>query len=178
MDEKIMIAASELAEALEKYLKQWVSRSILCMKLSELKKAIQEERPEVDLEAYLEEYFDRWHVDEDLGLVKPSGWSCTVKDLNDIARHFFRLGRNTREEISSDVTVRLFGGIRELIMDGDFVDSRSFEKGAEEEKRRMEDLSVPGMVHRDGPECWICVDGEDLPQDDGDPVRVIVLGDS
>ena len=45
MDEKIMIAASELVETVEKYLKQAVSRSILCLKLAALKEALQEEQP-------------------------------------------------------------------------------------------------------------------------------------
>ena len=43
MDEKILKAASELVETVEKYLKQAVSRSILCLKLAELKEALQEE---------------------------------------------------------------------------------------------------------------------------------------
>lgn len=43
MDEKILKAASELVETVEKYLKQGVSRSILCLKLAALKKALQEE---------------------------------------------------------------------------------------------------------------------------------------
>ena len=43
MDEKILIAASELMETVEKYLKQAVSRSILCLKLAELKKALHSE---------------------------------------------------------------------------------------------------------------------------------------
>ncbi len=45
MDEKILKAASELVETVEKYLKQGVSRSILCLKLAALKKALQEEQP-------------------------------------------------------------------------------------------------------------------------------------
>ena len=47
---------------------------------------------EVDLEEVLKEYFKGWEVNEDLGLVKPDGWSCIVKDLYIVAKHFFKLG--------------------------------------------------------------------------------------
>lgn len=62
------------------------------------KARIQQEKPEVDLENYMEEYFKGWHVEEEIGLTKPDGWSCIVKDLQDIARHFWNKGYNARKE--------------------------------------------------------------------------------
>ncbi len=47
---------------------------------------------EVNLEEILKEYFKGWEVNGDLGLVKPDGWSCIVKDLYIVAKHFFKLG--------------------------------------------------------------------------------------
>ena len=47
---------------------------------------------EADLEKVIEEYFKGWEVNEDLGLVKSDGWSCIVKDLYTVAKHFFELG--------------------------------------------------------------------------------------
>ena len=57
---------------------------------------LQQEQPEVDLENYLENYFKGWHVEEEIGLTKPDGWSCIVDDLKDIARHFYELGCSTQ----------------------------------------------------------------------------------
>lgn len=53
---------------------------------------VSQEQPEVDLENYLENYFKEWHIEEEIGLTKPDGWSCIVDDLKDIARHFAEWG--------------------------------------------------------------------------------------
>ena len=55
--------------------------------------SLQQEQPEVDLENYLENYFKGWHIEEEIGLTKPDGWSCIVADIKEIARHFYELGR-------------------------------------------------------------------------------------
>lgn len=47
---------------------------------------------EVDLDKECSQYFEGWTVQEDLGLTKSDGWSCIVKDLYDVAKHFFELG--------------------------------------------------------------------------------------
>ena len=61
-------------------------------------KTTQQKQPEVDLENYLENYFKGWHIEEEIGLTKPDGWSCIVRDLKDIARHFWNKGYNERKE--------------------------------------------------------------------------------
>ena len=52
---------------------------------------------EVDLEKECSQYFEDWTVQADLGLTKPDGWSCIVKDLYDIAKHFFTLGLKAKQ---------------------------------------------------------------------------------
>ena len=52
---------------------------------------------EVDLEKECSQYFKDWTVQDDLGLTKPDGWSCIVKDLYDIAKHFFELGLKAKQ---------------------------------------------------------------------------------
>ena len=56
--------------------------------------SLQQEQPEVDLD----KYFRGWHIEEEIGLTQPDGWSCIVDDLKDIARHFYELGLNARKE--------------------------------------------------------------------------------
>lgn len=56
------------------------------------------EEKEVDLEKECSQYFEGWTVQDDLGLTKPDGWSCIVKDLYDIAKHFFELGLKAKEK--------------------------------------------------------------------------------
>ena len=142
MDEKILKAASELVETIEKYLKQAVSRSILCLKLAALKEALQEERPaewseedEKMLKAFLHkvEVCDLLTNKENVWIVKKlksfrpqPKQECREVDedfffdevlkvyddnnkypprseeeltmLETIARHFYELGRNTKNE--------------------------------------------------------------------------------
>ena len=51
-----------------------------------------------DLEKECSQYFENWTVQDDLGLTKPDGWSCIVKDLYDIAKHFFELGLKVKQD--------------------------------------------------------------------------------
>ena len=62
--------------------------------------SLQQEQPEVDFENYLENYFKGWHIEEEIGLTKPDGWSCIVDDIKDIARHFYELGLNPRKDVA------------------------------------------------------------------------------
>jgi hypothetical protein len=57
--------------------------------------SLQQDQPEVELELEkaIEAYFKGWHIEEEIGLTKPDGWSCIVDDLKDIARHFYELGK-------------------------------------------------------------------------------------
>lgn len=61
-------------------------------------KELQQEQPEVDIAKEIEEYFKGWFVDEDLGLVKSDSWSCIVKDVKEVARHFYELGLKAKKE--------------------------------------------------------------------------------
>ena len=56
---------------------------------------------EVDLEKDIEAYFKGWHIEEEIGMTKPDGWSVIVDDLKDVARHFAEWGAihlNTKKE--------------------------------------------------------------------------------
>ena len=86
MDEKIMIAASELVETVEKYLKQEVSRSILCLKLAALKEAFQQEQPEVDLAEEITRFFSKNPI--------PAEHLTDWPLLKNTAIFFFDLGKN------------------------------------------------------------------------------------
>ena len=55
-------------------------------------KIVKLDQPEVELENYLENYFKGWHIEEEIGLTKPAGWSCIVDDIKDVARHFAEWG--------------------------------------------------------------------------------------
>lgn len=88
MDEKIMIAASELVETVEKYLKQAVSRSILCLKLAALKEALQQEQPEVDEDFFFDEVLKVY----DYNNKYPPRSEEELTMLETIARHFYELG--------------------------------------------------------------------------------------
>ena len=50
-------------------------------------------KPEIDLEKEIDMFFDGWSIDEDLGLVDDEGWSVTVGDIKNVARHFYELGK-------------------------------------------------------------------------------------
>ena len=58
-------------------------------------------KPEVDLEKEIDMFFDGWSIDEDLGLVDDEGWSVTVGDIKNVARHFYELGRKGNKELNN-----------------------------------------------------------------------------
>ena len=102
MDEKIMIAASELVETVEKYLKQAVSRSILCLKLADLKKALQEEQPDVDLWKEIHGYFNPHEMELQFDRSK-GNTILKPEQLFNFASHFYSLGLDARKEESVGV---------------------------------------------------------------------------
>lgn len=56
------------------------------------------------LEQECTEYFKDWSVQEEIGLTKPDGWSCTVKDLNAIAQHFYNLAlEDVKKEVEKTI---------------------------------------------------------------------------
>lgn len=60
--------------------------------------SLQQEQTEVDLEKEIDMFVDGWSIDEDLGLVDDEGWSVTVGDIKNVARHFYELGLKARKE--------------------------------------------------------------------------------
>ena len=57
-----------------------------------------EETP-TDLEGEIKTYFGKWYDDEDLGLCKEDGWTVIVKDIYDLAIHFYELGKTYKESL-------------------------------------------------------------------------------
>lgn len=70
----------------------------MCSELLGIIDSLQKEQPEVDLEKEIDMFFDGWSIDEDLGLVDDEGWSVTVKDIRNVARHFYEFGLKARKE--------------------------------------------------------------------------------
>lgn len=61
--------------------------------------SLQHEQTEVDIEKEIDLFVNGWNIDEFLGLVNDEGWSVTVGDIKNVARHFYELGRlNARKE--------------------------------------------------------------------------------
>lgn len=55
--------------------------------------SLQQEQSDVNLEKEIDMFVDGWSIDEYLGLVNDEGWSVTVGDIKNVARHFYELGR-------------------------------------------------------------------------------------
>ena len=49
---------------------------------------LSDEPPADGLEEEIKSFFDGWHIEDDLGLVKADGWTPNLSDIFDIARHF------------------------------------------------------------------------------------------
>jgi hypothetical protein len=58
--------------------------------------SLQQEQSDVNLEKEIDMFVDGWSIDEDLGLVNDEGWSVTVGDIKNVARHFYELGKNSK----------------------------------------------------------------------------------
>lgn len=54
---------------------------------------LQHEQPDVNLEKEIDLFVHGWSIDEFLGLVNDEGWSVTVGDIKNVARHFYELGQ-------------------------------------------------------------------------------------
>ena len=74
---------------------------------------LQQEQPDVNLEKEIDLFVHGWSIDEFLGLVNDEGWSVTVGDIKNVARHFYELGqqemryRITNPEYNAKVVERL-----------------------------------------------------------------------
>ena len=60
--------------------------------------SLQHEQCEIDLEKEIDLFVSGWTIDAFLGLTDDDGWSVTVEDVKNVARHFYELGRNSRNE--------------------------------------------------------------------------------
>ena len=90
----IRITAPEVEKVYDKYY------YIIGIRLGLLQEnwTLVEEEPGVDLEKEIDMFVDGWSIDELLGLVNDEGWSVTVGDIRNVARHFYELGLNARKE--------------------------------------------------------------------------------
>lgn len=67
--------------------------------LEQIKKKLQQEQPEVDLEKEIDEYFALWRQGaSDEGCFNANSQLVSIYDCYRIAHHFYELGRNARKE--------------------------------------------------------------------------------
>lgn len=115
-------------------------------------KPIQQEQPEVDLEKEINSFVHGWSIDEFLGLVNDEGWSVTVGDIKNVARHFYELGCQAKPEIFD--TVAFQEGVQEgrrLERDEPVSDCHDLEKEIKEQiYERFYDLDGIAVIGTSG----------------------------
>ena len=77
----------------------WVGRSVLQELKNDIIISIQQEQPEVDLDAEIAKENEKWTCYEEIGFgAKYDAKPFDCKDIERIARHFYELGLNARKE--------------------------------------------------------------------------------
>jgi hypothetical protein len=85
----------------DKYLSSFYQgKAKMCCQLLDIINSLQQEQSDVNLEEEIDMYVDGWREsgNEYFGLVNDEGWSVTVEDIRNVARHFYGLGLNARKE--------------------------------------------------------------------------------